>query len=100
MSAAELGVLAERAVERAFGAHETIFQEGDPSAGLFVIRTGVVTIVSEQVGRPVDPVARLGPSDYFGEMGLLDGGVGIAFRRPAEEDVEAALRQLLGKPQR
>jgi len=70
----ELAILADSCSERAVGAGERIFREGDPADGLYVIATGAVTIVRDTIGQPVQKLARLGPGGFFGEMGLLDSG--------------------------
>lgn len=71
----ELGLLASRCAERRLAAREKVFEEGDPADGLYVIESGAVSIVRGTVGRPIERLARLGSGGYFGEMGLLDGGM-------------------------
>jgi CRP-like cAMP-binding protein len=51
---------------------EVIFRRGDPSGGMYVIRTGkVVVLRSEEDAEPV--LATLKAGDFFGEMSLFDG---------------------------
>jgi CRP/FNR family transcriptional regulator, cyclic AMP receptor protein len=55
--------------ERTFNAGDTVAAEGEGAAGFFVIESGeaVVAIGGEERGR-------LGPSDYFGDIALIDMG--------------------------
>ena len=52
----ELSALRQIARERGFGAGETIFDEGDPGDGMYVVRDGLVEI-STLVGPKVRRVA-------------------------------------------
>src|SRR5687768_11354235 len=72
LDAAELQLLRQQCVERELPAGAEIFKEGDPGDGLYVIRSGQVQISAliEQKDRRV--LGRLGPSDFFGEMAVLD----------------------------
>ncbi len=55
----------------AFEAGEIIVREGDPGTEAFVIETGTVDVRRHgEDGRSVG-LARLGPGDWFGEMGVL-----------------------------
>lgn len=74
----ELQLLAARSPEVRAGAHQVLFREGDPADGLYVIETGTVAIVRGRQGEAVQRLARLGAGGFFGEMGLLDGGVRYA----------------------
>jgi NADH:quinone reductase (non-electrogenic) len=49
---------------------ETVFEEGDVGEGLFMIIAGEVE-VRKRVGTKSQPVRKLGPGEYFGEMALL-----------------------------
>ena len=51
---------------------ETVFEEGDAGDHLFVIQSGEIEITREgSAGHRV--VARLGPGDFFGELGVVLG---------------------------
>lgn len=63
--------------ERAFAAGETIFREGDPGHGFYVILDGTVRV--ERGGRPL---RTFGKGEFFGEVAVLDG-------RPRSADVVA-----------
>jgi CRP-like cAMP-binding protein len=47
-----------------------VFDEGDPADRLYVIRSGEVELVRENAARQ-RVVARLGPGDFFGELGVV-----------------------------
>jgi CRP/FNR family cyclic AMP-dependent transcriptional regulator len=51
----------------AYAAGEMIFEQGDPSTGMFVVLDGEVDVVA--AGQVVDTVA---PGGVFGELGLID----------------------------
>ena len=68
----ELGRLAKSFVELRVPAEHRIFSEGTESAAFFVIREGTVVIYRDAVGKPAQLLARLGPGDYFGELGLFE----------------------------
>ena len=60
-----------RGLERAFADGEVIFQEGDDSREMFIIREGQVAI-SKHVGGEEIILARRGRGEFFGEMALLE----------------------------
>jgi small-conductance mechanosensitive channel/CRP-like cAMP-binding protein len=78
--------LARELVEAPFTRGEAITREGDDSDSLYVIVSGRAVV---QVGDGDDAreVARLGPGDFFGEMGLMTGE-----RRSASVVAEGELR--------
>ncbi len=51
---------------------ETVFDEGDPGDHLYVIQSGEIELRERGVGAP-RVVARLGPGDFFGELGVVLG---------------------------
>jgi CRP-like cAMP-binding protein len=55
---------------RNYKPHETVFEEGDPGSGMYMIRSGSVTVyVKDQEGAE-NELAKLGPGDFFGETTL------------------------------
>ena len=61
---------------RNYNDNETIFEEGDPGSGMYMIRSGMVkiyakgqTYTKDQQGEE-NELARLGPGDFFGETTL------------------------------
>jgi CRP/FNR family cyclic AMP-dependent transcriptional regulator len=65
---------------RRFPAGETIIREGSGGAAFYVIESGEVTVTIGGAFR-----ATLGPTDYFGEIALLDEGARIATVTAATE---------------
>jgi CRP-like cAMP-binding protein len=59
---------------RRFGKGQTVFKQGDPVTGFYIIMSGelVVTATASSESEPRE-VTRLGPGDFFGETGLLEG---------------------------
>ncbi len=58
--------------ERTFSAGETIFNEGEPGFGLYVVLRGEVVIgKADPSGK--GKVARLPPGEVFGEVSFVDG---------------------------
>lgn len=52
------------------GAGKPIFREGDAGSEMYIIESGTVDIVRAAKGP--DPLAQLGPGDFFGEMSILE----------------------------
>lgn len=55
---------------RSYKTHETIFEEGDPGSGMYMIRSGTVIIYAKDQDGNDDELARLSPGDFFGETTL------------------------------
>lgn len=68
-AAAGARVLPEFA-SRTYGPGATVIRQGDPAVEFFVVLDGEVVVIREARGQRAE-VARLGPGDYFGELGLL-----------------------------
>ena len=66
------GIKVRRYYQRTLSPGEVVFDEGDPSDQLYVIQAGEVELVRE-TERKERVVARLGPGDFFGELGLVAG---------------------------
>ena len=60
-----------RELERTFTDGEVIFQEGDESREMFIIRDGQVSIC-KRIGNEEVVLARRGRGEFFGEMALLE----------------------------
>lgn len=71
---ATLERLAERAARFTFDPDETIFFEGDPSAGLWLIQAGRVKIFKLSPAGKAHILHILGPGDTFNDISALDGG--------------------------
>lgn len=67
---------------RNYKAGETIFSQGDPGVGMFIISAGVVNIIQE----PNDQLlATLNKGSFFGELSLLDEAPRSATARAVKE---------------
>jgi small-conductance mechanosensitive channel/CRP-like cAMP-binding protein len=64
--------LAAMAEVRLFAPGEVVVQEGDRSSELFIIDRGALSVDLFRGGRHIE-VARLGPGNFFGEMGVMTG---------------------------
>jgi hypothetical protein len=51
-------------------AGKTVFAEGDAGQAMYIIESGAVDIVLAARGK--QPIAQLGPGEFFGEMSMLD----------------------------
>jgi CRP-like cAMP-binding protein len=73
-------ILAETAVESAeqYEAGEVIIRQGDQSDRFYVIVEGFVSVTHSDANGKFHRVAHLTSGDYFGEIGLLEGGERIA----------------------
>ncbi len=69
----ELYFLAFRMTEARLNPGDIVIREGKPSDVFYILTSGNV-----QVTRDGKPAARLGPGDYFGEIGILTGGPATA----------------------
>ena len=69
----ELEFVASRVDEVSLKPGQTLIREGQPTESFFIIESGHV-----QITRGGKPVNRLGPGDFFGEIGMLDRGPATA----------------------
>lgn len=68
----QLQRLADRMVERKFAAGDTIVKQGQGGEGFFVIVAGKAEAVREKSDGEIAVVNSFGPTDFFGELALLD----------------------------
>jgi CRP/FNR family transcriptional regulator, cyclic AMP receptor protein len=61
---------------------EILLREGDVGSQMFFLRSGEVIISKHVKGRVEQVLARMGPGDFFGEMGLFD-------RQPRSATIQA-----------
>jgi len=81
----ELGRLESLVHVRDYDARETVFGEGDPGSGLYVVRSGRVRIYVRHGHRREDELAILGAGDFFGETTLASPAVRVASARTLEK---------------
>jgi len=68
----QLERLAGRLVERSYTAGQDIVTQGKGGAGLFIILSGAAEAVRVRSDGTKTVVNTFGPTDFFGEMALLD----------------------------
>lgn len=66
----ELNLLEKMVHVRSYRATELVFEEGDPGTGMYMIRSGAVSIYAKNQQGTQDELASLGPGDFFGETTL------------------------------
>jgi CRP-like cAMP-binding protein len=66
----ELRLVEGLAHKRNYRAHETIFEEGEPGTGMYMIRSGSVTIYAKDTQNQEYELTRLTAGDFFGETTL------------------------------
>ncbi len=72
LSPQDLAVLARSGVIKTYSRNTLLFQEGQPSADLYIVVTGQVKVfVAEKQGKEMT-LSIEGPGAYFGELGLVD----------------------------
>jgi signal transduction histidine kinase len=84
---AELHQLERTLQLRRYRAGETVFCEGDPGDGLYIIEKGTVQIVCQVTEDQKGVLSRLEAGDFFGEMAVLDDQMRSA-TAVAETEVE------------
>jgi CRP-like cAMP-binding protein len=74
----QLERLARRFVEREYSAGEAIVTQDRGGEGIFVIVSGGAEAIREQADGTKTQVNTFGPTDFFGELALLDDGLRTA----------------------
>ncbi len=74
LSETELDFLAQHTVPRRFSAGETVFAEGEPCAGLYVVESGHVRIFKSSAGGREQVLSVDGPGSSIAELPVFDGG--------------------------
>ena len=77
--------LAKRFVPRSYGSGETIVMQGKGGAGMFTVISGRAEAVLETSDGVRAVVNTFGPTDFFGEIALLDDGPRTASVIASEE---------------
>lgn len=72
LSAAELDYLVRDAVVKTFAAGDVLWHQGDKADGLYLVRSGSVTI-SRMIGGKEIVLSYVSAGNYFGEMALVSG---------------------------
>jgi CRP/FNR family cyclic AMP-dependent transcriptional regulator len=74
LSGRQRGSLAKRFVERQYPADRAIVTQGKGGEGFFIILSGNTDVIRERSDGEKVQVNTFGPSDFFGELALLDDG--------------------------
>jgi hypothetical protein len=85
--AADIRARLQSVVEKHFKKGEIVFRQGDPSDRLYAIGRGEAEVVRENPAEGDTILARLGPGEFFGEMGILGNAPRMATVR-ATTDLE------------
>lgn len=72
LKASQLERIAGRLVERSYTAGQDIVTQGKGGAGLFIIVSGAAEAVRVRADGTKTVLNRFGPTDFFGELALLD----------------------------
>jgi CRP-like cAMP-binding protein len=80
----ELRRFAEGFRETHYAKDALVFRHGEAPAALYVVRTGTVALFRDEVGKPLQLLARYTAGDFFGELGLFDGSPRQATARLTE----------------
>lgn len=75
LTESEMRMLCARVSRTHFGRGETLFSEGDPCHGLFVVGTGRIRIFKLSASGREQVLAVEGPGGSFAELPVFDGGV-------------------------
>ena len=81
----EIQALAVRAVRKLYSASETIFSQGEPCRGFYVISSGRIRIFKISPGGREQVLAIEGPGSSVAELPVFDGGPYPASGAAAEE---------------
>jgi CRP/FNR family transcriptional regulator len=74
LSEAELAFLEQHTGSRRFSAGETVFSEGEPCTGLYVVESGHVRIFKSSAGGREQVLNIEGPGSSVAELPVFDGG--------------------------
>jgi len=74
LDGATLDVVARGAFRRFCATGQTIFLEGEPCAGLWVVEKGRVRLLRFSIEGREQVVKLVGPGEFFNEVAVLDGG--------------------------
>ncbi len=95
LSRRDIAILRRILHRREYVAGESIFTQGEPGLGMYIIAKGVVSIQSEPAGREL---VELNDGDFFGEIALLNEVIRSATARAKSDCMLLSLFQpdLLG----
>lgn len=91
ITADELGWITMHSISRTYAANETIFVEGDPAEGLWIVERGRVKIYKLSPDGNEHILHLRGPGKSFNDIGALDGGVNPANAAALSAEVQVWL---------
>ncbi len=68
-----------------YSSGEVIIQQGEPAHNFYILLEGIVEVFQENVNQSPKLLARMKRGEYFGEIGLLQGGKRTATVRAAKD---------------
>ena len=68
----ELKQIARMLHQRAYGKNETVFNESEPGAGLYIVESGRVAITKPVENAAPVVLAEIEAGNFFGELALID----------------------------
>ena len=74
LTESELEFLAQRAVPRRYASGESVFSEGEPCTGLYVVQSGHIRIFKSSAGGREQVLSIDGPGSSVAELPVFDGG--------------------------
>jgi CRP-like cAMP-binding protein len=74
LTESELSFLAQRAVQRHYSTGESVFGEGEPCSGLYVVESGHVRIFKSSANGREQVLSIDGPGGSIAELPVFDGG--------------------------
>lgn len=74
LNESEIAYLVKHTVSRRYSAGETVFTEGEPCAGLYVVESGHVRIFKSSAGGREQVLSIEGPGSSVAELPVFDGG--------------------------
>jgi signal transduction histidine kinase len=87
LPAADVEDVARVAREISFGTDQTIFKEGDPGDGIYIVKEGLISISAIVATGESRVLTKVGPGELFGEMAVLDHNPRSAGAMAAEPSV-------------
>ena len=72
LSLRELRTIEKMVYVRRYASGEPIFHQGDPSLGMYIVKSGAVRIIRQSPEGQPRVMATLTVGEFFGELGLID----------------------------
>lgn len=76
---------------RKYKADETVFYEGEPGVGMYIVQEGTIAIYKDKTKEGREELAELSRGEFFGELALLDESPRSATAVAKEESITLGL---------